>query len=742
MSGVLGRWIARRSWFLVLAWLFALAIGVGWVMVTKPLPPSDLGSFLPEDSPQNKAVQVLREAFPDLAARSNAIVVGYREAGLTPEDFLWLGTLAGEVGKATGTMVLSPTMPFFNRRLVSEDKRVAMVVANLKTGFISEASAEEVRKIEALTTSGRPAGLQIELTGVAAIGRDYAAATQKAIHHTTLVTIGAVLLILVVVYRSPVGAFVPLVSIGASVYLAFVLLTMLAHGGLEVTDIERLFAVVLLFGAGVDYALFWIAGYRELIVEVPDLDAAAVEATRYTTPAIVASAATTICGLSMMIASDLIPTRNVGKVLAPVLVVALLAALTLSPALARLLGRALFWPVGMKAPPSLGQRTIWPILARYVGRMPGVILVLGVLLLGLPALKAPWIRLRYDSLSELPLGSSSERGFKLLEKHFAPGQLFPTQVVLDFKKALPEGDALDKACRELSNRIKCLPGVEDVYSLEAPLGGRGWGRQVAVVDALLKRAARPYYQSQAGPRLRFEVLIKHRPFSLEAMALIEQVQAVAVGYSGELAAAGTPVEATLSGLTPYIIDVRTISSADQVRVMFLATVVIGLIVLVVVRDLPLTLFMMFATWLTYGATLTICDASFVYLFGESGLDWKVRMIVFVIVVAVGQDYNIFLVSRLLREARRTDVREATTRAIVNTGSVISNCGLIMAATLGSLAVGGLSLLRQVGLALAVGILIDTFFVRPVLIPSFFLLLRRSTANANKEEAGGELIGSG
>ncbi|HOW71820.1 MAG TPA: MMPL family transporter [Phycisphaerae bacterium] len=734
MVDLLGRWIARRSWILVFVWMAVLAAGVCWVMFTEPLPPSDLGSFLPEGSPQNKAVDILRQAFPELAARSSTIVVAHRGAGLTSEDFTWLGSLAIEIGKATGGVVLSPAMPFFNLRLVSEDRQVAMVVANLKTGFISDASAVEVRKIETLAASGCPAGLQLEFTGVAAIGRDYAAATRKAMHHTTLVTITAVLVILVVVYRSPVGAFVPLASIGTSVFLAFVLLSLLVRGGWQVTDIERLFAVVLLFGAGVDYALFWIAGYRELVVETPDLNAAAVEATRCTSPAIIASAATTICGLSMMIASDLIPTKNVGKVLAPVLVVALLAALTLSPAVARLLGRALFWPVGMKAPPSLGQRTVWPILAGYVGRAPAAILVLGVVVLGLPALKAPWIELRYDSLSELPLGSSSERGFRLLEKHFAPGQLFPTQVVLEFERALPEGNALGKTCRELSDRIMRLPGVEDVYSLDAPLGSRGWGRQVAVVDGLIKRAAKPYYQSPKNPALRFEVLIKHRPFSREAMALIGEVQAIALAYGHELGAAGSAAAATLSGLTPYIIDVRTISGADQVRVMCLATIVIGLIVVAVVRDLPLTLFMIFATWLTYGATLTICDACFVHLFGESGLDWKVCMIVFVIVVAVGQDYNIFLVSRLQREARRAEVREATARAIVNTGSVISNCGLIMAATLGSLAVGGLSLLRQIGLALAVGILIDTFFVRPVLIPSFFLVWRRR-AVTRREVAG-------
>ena len=151
---------------------------------------------------------------------------------------------------------------------------------------------------------------------------------------------------------------------------------------------------------------------------------------------------------------------------------------------------------------------------------------------------------------------------------------------------------------------------------------------------------------------------------------------------------------------------------------------IAVMVLTLIRDLPLTLFMLLATWLTYGATIAASHLFFVHFMHQDGLDWKVHLIVFVVIVAVGQDYNIFLVSRLLQEPAELSDDEAASRAIVRTGSVISNCGLIMAATLGSLWVGQLGLLRQVGFALALGILMDTFFVRPFLLPSFFLATHR------------------
>jgi RND superfamily putative drug exporter len=774
----------------VLAWALALAAGIAWDALTAKAPAVDVASFLPDDSPHNIAMQLVRRAFPDLAARSQIVIVGHRPSGLTAGDLAWLNRVAQDAAKATGRRVLSPAMPFFNRRLVSRDGQVAMVLVNLQSNFLSGLTVASVERIDKLLQPGRPAGLVIEVTGTAGIGRDYSVATKKAFHTTTWVTIVAVLVILVVIYRSPVGAMVPLVAIGASVYLAFILLAMLSNIHWPVSDIDRIFTVVLLFGAGVDYALFWIARYRETLVAGHDFESAAITAARTTSPAIIASAGTTICGLSMMMTAQIVPSHNAGRILAPVLVISLVAALTLSPALARLLGRGLFWPVGLAHQANLGQRFVWPALASLVARRPRTVLLVGLVVLGLPALAALRLAPRFDTLAELPPNSSCDRGYKILNEHFPVGQLFSTQLALKFEK-LPAAGEIEAISAKLGDRIAGLAGVGDVYSLADPLGQRGPGPKAALADALVKPLARGFYVSEVLPVLRFEVLAKSQPFSLEAMALIEQVRTVAKAETADLGRSGHGAEVLLAGFTPYITDVRAYSGSDQIRVMILATLVIGLIVLALVRDVPLTLFMLLATWITYGATLTLSDLFLCHLLGQAGLDWKVRLILFVIVVAVGQDYNIFLVSRLLGElngrtrsddlkeprvsvypnepralaraalpegtivcgtgvlpvkaspcgtgvslvdtnsdlvghvSAEADEREATRRAIVSTGSVISSCGIIMAATLGSLWAGGLTLLRQVGFAMALGVLIDTFLVRPLLVPSFFLATGRA-----------------
>jgi RND superfamily putative drug exporter len=804
MFKYLGYWIAHRPVWLILAWVGLIAAGVTWALMAGPATPTDAGSFLPADHPLNQANRLAREAFPRLNSQSQIVLIAHRPAGLNPGDFDWMGHIGEIVERQMQRTVLSPAVAFLRHRLVSTDGQAAMLVVNLPNNFISAAAAQAVDQFDTIVAANPPpTGLTTEVTGTAGIGRDYAAATQQALHRTTWVTVLAVLAILIIVYRSPIGAFVPLISIGASVYVAFTVLRLLSRMGLAISTMEHIFSVVLIFGMGVDFALFWIARYREELQEASDFNASAITATKLAGPAIFVSAATTICGLTTMLITQLTPTQNAGKVLAIVLTVALVASLTLAPALARLLGRALFWPRGFAGQTSLGQEHIWPRIAAVVTRHPVATLVVGVLLLGIPALRATQLEARYDSLSELPPGSSSLRGFNIATEHFEKGQLYSNIILLEFADTTASVSELHKLSRTLAQRVAAVKGVHDVYSLDAPLGraragamgelgatmawlGSSMGESqtrpasplAGIVGKLvpsqrieeMAQLVRTYYLSDNPRILRFEVLIDTLPFSPEAMATMDHVTGVInavmteaspvepqghaldpsepeVGHgqdspwraqaresasrtsppSSELKKAGKDVRrprVLQTGPTPYILAIRDISNHDQIRVRLFASLVIAVIVFTLIRDLPLTIFMLAATWLTYGATIAGTEWYFATFMHENGLDWKVHLIVFVIIVAVGQDYNIFLVSRLFQEPPHLPDAEAARRAIVRTGSVISNCGLIMAATLGSLCVGRLGLLRQVGFALALGILVDTFFVRPLLLPSFFLATHR------------------
>lgn len=743
MFQAIGQLIALKPGRLVAVWVAVALVASAWAYHAEPPPPDEMGSFLPADAPFNMAVETLGRAFPDMTYRSQIAVVGYRPEKLTEQDLAWLGEIARSARDSRESHILagtlSPQALPLRPRLVSKDGQAAMAVVNLKTNMISAATAVMVDDIEsAIAQHPRPKGLAVELTSSAAIGRDYAAATARAMDRTTWVTIIAVLGILILVYRSPVGALVPLISIGLSVYLTMILLAALAKfAGWEVSDMERIFVVVIMFGAGVDYALFWIARYRERLQFEPDLALAAIDATEHAGMAVFFSALTTMVGMCSLLTAELGPSHGAGKVLVVSLIMALLAGLLLAPPLARMLGRALFWPVGASAPPRFTQRAIWPRVAELVVRRPGGMLLFGLVVLALPAGLALRMEPRFDSLLQLPEGTTSRRGYDITEAHFSRGQIYSTTLLVVFDELPGSTERLREASGELRARLLKIPGVEDVYSLDSPMGKNistsGRNPLSRLLSAVTQAADRQYL-SGTMPALRFEILISDPPFSISAMQLVERVREIAGEWGGQAFAGASP-QLHLSGLTPYIMAVRDVSGRDQRRVMIVATVAIAVIVLALVRDLPLTLFMVFATLLTYGATLKLTEEFFIHVMGLNGIDWKVRLIVFVIVVAVGQDYNIFLVSRLMEERRKADLTEAVRRSVISTGAVISSCGIIMAATLGSLWAGKLSLLRQVGFALALGILIDTYFVRPILIPSFFLAFRRRVTENGLRFAG-------
>jgi RND superfamily putative drug exporter len=221
--------------------------------------------------------------------------------------------------------------------------------------------------------------------------------------------------------------------------------------------------------------------------------------------------------------------------------------------------------------------------------------------------------------------------------------------------------------------------------------------------------------------MRLSVILDQTGFSLAAMDSLKRLQRTVEGRSRRIGR----TDVYLTGATAEMADIKAVTQGDFHRVALLALAVIFLMVVALLRDVWLSAFMVASTVLSYFATLGIAYWVFAGLLGQEGLDWKVEVFLFVVMVAVGVDYSIFLASRLSQEARRLPVRMATCRAIIHTGPVISSCGLIMAATLGSLMAGDLQLLRQLGLALAMGMLIDTFLVRPVLLPAFVVLSGRT-----------------
>ncbi len=704
--------------------------------------------LLPPDTPCCRAEQVLAAQFPGRSGMSEAAIVFERRGGpLTPADRQAIEDIASrltvpsaeaDAADLAGVTVRSPAdleappnpltgKPMWQNLFISRsgpDGQAAMLLVNIPTHFISlrtDRIAQHVRST--ISAQPLPAGLAAAVSGSAGFGHDYAVAARISHRRTVQVTLVAVVVILLAVYRTPVAPVVPLGAISLAAVVAIKLLTLADRFGLHIGTAEEIFVFVLLYGAGVDYTMLLISRYRELLAGRSAADAAA-EALTVSFPAILASACTVTVGIAMMSFARYGVFHTAGPAVALALVVALLASVTLAPALVGILGARMFWPsrLGNLSGVSLvaGRRwRLWPLIARVVTGRPILVLTITVVAFAAPALQGLNITWVYDTLASIRayeqagLGGAA-KGLAMGQRHWSAGEIAPAAVLIQADRPLPPAQ-WDAASSHVAREILALPHVSDIRSLNAPLGASAPPSANALAKTLGTAVSGPEYLGDDQTTARLSVLLDRPALTLEAMEALGAVRRTAQQAVDRLGLAASVLAA---GATAEMADVRDVTRSDFRLIVCLALGAIFLIVLALLRDVWLSAFMVGSTLLSYAATLGLSYWAWTVLWGEAGLDWKVEVFLFVVMVAVGQDYNIFLAARLAQEAPGRTPREATRRAVVHTGPVISSCGLIMAATLGSLMGGQLLLLRQLGFALALGMLIDTFIVRPLLLPAF------------------------
>jgi hypothetical protein len=527
--------------------------------------------------------------------------------------------------------------------------------------------------------------------------------------------------------------------------------------------------VVILFGAGVDFCLFIIARYKEELGRGLEPGEAIARALGRVGEALAASALTTIVGLGLMYFSDFGKFRNSGPTVAMCLVVALAASLTLAPALLRAAGRTVFWPWGVAPPAGEDEKrqadssrrrslraiiggavfgTVWDRIARGIVRRPGLILV-GSLMLLLPLvyrgfhIEGP----TYDFLSELDEDRPSVQGTRMLRRHFAAGQMSPVTVLahverggLQTEKALytqirPLTDSLHKLEYEQSDGKTVRP-IKGVSSLYAPLGEPAEGGASSVIGRAMMRRnplVRRIYLANApeyhGKVTRFDLVLEYDPFSIESVHLLNHIEDYLHKLSADPESKWHGAEFYFHGTTAGMRDLRAVTIADQWRIQRMVPLGVLAILVLILRRPLISVYLICSVLVGYFVTLGVADALFGYLHGPGfhGLDWKVPVFLFVILIAVGQDYNIYLTTRVFEEQKRRGLNEGLRLALVRTGGIITSCGVIMAGTFASMSTGSLAAMRQLGFALAFGVLLDTFVIRTILVPAFLIMWQRGLA---------------
>ncbi|WDZ84238.1 MMPL family transporter [Micromonospora cathayae] len=666
------------------AWLTVVAaIVVGGVVFGLPKPdnPAPVSATGLSVEWQSTQVERLQEQLPSRDVQPAIVVVSRDDgAALTEADRATVGTAAGTLGRfAEGGQVSPPQ--------VSPDGTVALLAVPFSTAGGQEVVAERVADLrEALTDLPDP--LQVEVTGAPAFTADLTRVFEGADVTLLAVTAGVVALLLLITYRSPFLWIVPLVIVAATEQLTLRAIdTIVPAVGINlqsgaVTGI----ASVLVFGAATDYALLLIARYREELRRESDRFAAMRAALRRTAEPILASGGTVVLGVLTLLLSEQEINRALAVACATGVVFAMFSALFVLPAALVLFGRGLFWPFVPRVGSPAREGRVWGRLGAIVVRRPVPVAALSVLLLAGLALGGLGIRTGLSETEQFRVEPEAVAGAQTLARAFPAGTTQPV-AVLTTPSAVPAVTAAAEA----------VPGVASVRPGDA-------GQDVAQVDVILEDEPGTPASDRTVAALR------------EAVAAVPDSAPPAV--DGVDAFTG----AVVGGSVAATYDTDEANGRDLRLILPIILLLVLGVLVALLRGLVAPVLLVLTVVASFFASLGAAWLLFDHVLGFPALDSGVALLAFVFLVALGVDYNIFLVTRAREDARTAGTRDGMLSALRVTGGVITSAGVLLAAVFAVLGVLPLILLTQIGIIVCIGVLLDTLLVRTVLVPALAFLL--------------------
>ena len=512
-------------------------------------------------------------------------------------------------------------------------------------------------------------GVEIRVSGQAAIQADLLGAFSGADTLLLVATAGLVMVLLALTYRSPVLWIVPLACVGIAEGVAQAVIYGLARAGLTVNAQSTALVTVIVFGAGTDYALLLTARYREELRRHSEHRRAMVVAWRRTAPAVIASAVTVAATLACLLPAKLSLTSGFGIVGIVGVLTAAIVILAAYPALLLVMGRQVFWPAVPRHAPDFVQRGLWVRLGRLVSHGHRPVWIAGFVILGGTAVAVLTVNTNVSSLSELPASAQSVEGYKVLAGNFPAGEVSPVDVV--------------------------VTSARDLGAVRRSLG------------ALPITAALGPAEHAAG-MARFDLILSVSPNGNTGFNAIRALRAAA--------ARAAPGQVLIGGQTAQDLDTAVASHHDTLLVVPSALAVVLVVLWLLLRAVAGPLLVVITVVATFGAALGVASAVAVPLLHLPGTDPTVPLLTFVFLVALGVDYNIFLLTRVREEVLRRGPIAGVDAGVASTGAVLTSAGVILAGTFSVLAVLPIVASREIGIVVAIGVLADTFLVRTILVP--------------------------
>jgi RND superfamily putative drug exporter len=696
VTGPRGRWVAIAVWALV-----GVAGFLGRSHIDD-VTAAGQSSFLPKNAESTRALDVLQHSQKS-GEEVPVVIVFQRDGGLSGADLDAIGRIGNGLNKLKivgATPIVDPFSADAKAPLgevakiadgigpISRDGEAALVVLALDAGERG-AILSGVRTIRHYLGEHTQPGLNTYVTGPGGIAADLEQVADEAGKTLLIATLSLVLILLLVVYRAPLLAVMPLLVVGTAYLVATGIAYLLIEAGAITVNTEGTFLLlVLIFGAGTDYSLLLVHRYREELRSGKAPELALPAALRESVPAIAASGGTVIAAMLVLLVADLESTHWLGPILAIGIAVMLAAAFTLLPALLSVLGERAFWPATRSAGELRGSeptrsvekepRSGWGRLADLVRRRSRVIIVGVFSLLIVLALG----NLTHHGTIGFGQGetkpTNSSEGTKVLGEHFPPGIGSPLTAVVKADRVAPVVEGM----KEL-----------DTVKLALPVPPTADTDETVVV-----------------------VVLRGDPYSGEAAEAVEAIRE----RLHEVAPGGL-----LGGIPAENYDIEQTNAHDTKLIVPLVLLVVGLILALVLRSLVAPAYLILTVVASFAATLGLCTFLF-STFGTEGIAFNLVLLSFLFLVALGVDYNIFLMARAREESASRGTREGILVALVNTGGVVTGAGLILAGTFATLTLLPLEELVQIGATVAIGVLLDTFIVRALLIPAITYRLGERT----------------
>ncbi|WP_246077534.1 MMPL family transporter [Actinomadura hallensis] len=662
MAGLIA---GRRTKWAVLALWIVLLVALGPLMGRLgDVEENDAASWLPEGAESTQVVELEEQFRTDETAL--AVVIYERAGGITAEDRAKAASDAAALQNLPGAQKVQGPIP-------SEDGKALQTLVPLT----DEDFVKAVDEARDLVQRGPP-GLSAHVTGPAGGAADQIKVFDTIDGFLLMAAGSVVIVLLLIIYRSPMLWFVPVLSALFALGLAQAFVYLLAkYGDLTVNGQSAGILTVLVFGVATDYALLLVARYREELHRHEDRHEAMAYALHRAAPAIIASAATVAAGLLCLTLAEMNSTAGMGPVAAAGILTALAAMTTLLPALLVICGRWLFWPLiprydakYLRPEAYDAEHGIWSRVAAFVSRRPralwaATMLGLVVLSLGLGSLKA-------DGLTEAGMFTGrpdSVKGMEAVARHYPAGSGSPAVVI---------GSA--SASDEIAAAVRGTPGVAEVGP-------------PATADGLVK----------------YEATLKDPADSAAARTTVDRLRDAVHDVPS--------ADAKVGGTTATNLDVERASERDNLVIIPIVLGVVFLILVALLRALVAPLLMMGTVVLSFLASLGACALIFEHGFGFEGADPGFPLLAFIFLVALGVDYNIFLMHRVREESQVLGTRRGIQRGLTVTGGVITSAGLVLAATFASMVTLPLVFMVEMGFAVAFGVLLDTFVVRSLLLPA-------------------------